>query len=349
MEMSSLRIAGLLIGLVSLYVTFTIYRGPRWKRKNFVFFGIFSLGLITVSINPDTLNNVAEILKLEQRQRGRILALMIGSNIILWFLLLYVKSKLDEYRYQFDLLIRKLGHEEIKDLLKKEIANKEIMVIIPAFNEAANLKELLQRIPSKIQEKNVGALIVDDGSVDNTRDVVIQAGHLVVQNKINRGQGAASRLGYDVLLKNNIQIGVTMDADNQHLPEEIETVVAPILNNEYDLVIGSRILGESFKSSVMRDTGINLFTKTINFIAGTKLTDCSSGFRAFNVKKMSSLNLREEQFQTAEVIVEAAKKGLRIGEVPITIVQRKHGTSKKGRDIKYGLFFAKTIIKSWWR
>jgi cellulose synthase/poly-beta-1,6-N-acetylglucosamine synthase-like glycosyltransferase len=349
MELSSLRIAGLIIGIIGLYVTFTIYRGPRWKRTNFIFFGIFSLCLITVSINPNVLNLLAEILKLEQQQRGRILVLLIGSNIILWFLLLYLKSKLDENRYQFDLLIRKLGHEEIEDLLKKEIADKEIMVIIPAYNEAANLKELLERIPAKIKDKNVGALIVDDGSDDNTKDIVIEAGYLVVQNKINRGQGAASRLGYDVLLRNNIHIGVTMDADNQHLPEEIERLVAPILNNEYDLVIGSRILGESFKSSLMRDTGISLFTKTINFVTGTTLTDCSSGFRAFNVDKMNSLNLKEDQFQTAEVIVEASKKSLRIGEVPITIVKRKHGTSKKGRDIKYGLFFAKTILKSWWR
>jgi hypothetical protein len=79
------------------------------------------------------------------------------------------------------------------------------------------------------------------------------------------------------------------------------------------------------------------------------LTDCSSGFRAFNVNKISLLNLKEDQFQTAEVIVEAAKKSLRIGEVAITIVKRKHGTSKKGRDLKYGFFFAKTVLKSWWR
>ena len=282
-------------------------------------------------------------------QRGRILALLIGSNIMLWFLIVYFKTRQDEYRYQFDLLIRKLGHEAIEDFLKQEIADKEIMVIIPAYNEAENLKELLRKIPAQVKGRNVGVLVVDDGSSDNTKDVVLQAGYLVAQNKINRGQGAASRLGYDVLLRNNIQIGVTMDADNQHLPEEIETLVTPILNNEHDLVIGSRILGESFKSSMLRDTGINLFTKVINFATGTRLTDCSSGFRAFNVTKMSSLNLREEQFQTAEVIVEAAKKGLKIGEVPITIVERKHGTSKKGRDIKYGLFFAKTILKSWWR
>ena len=140
-----------------------------------------------------------------------------------------------------------------------------------------------------------------------------------------------------------------MDADNQHLPEEIEKLVAPVLNDEYDLVIGSRILGESHESSMMRSTGIHLFTRAINVITGLRLTDCSSGFRAFNVQKMSSLNLREDQFQTAEVIVEAVKKGLRIAEVPITIVKRNYGSSKKGRDIKYGLFFAKTILKSWWR
>src|SRR4030065_1039851 len=145
MEISGLRIAGLIVGLFGLYVTFVIYRGPRWKRKNFVFFGLFSICLITVSVNPDAVNLAADLLKLEQKQRGRILALLIGSNIILWFLLLYFKSNLDEYKYQFDLLIRKLGREEIEDLLKEKITDKEIMVIIPAYNEADNLKELLQR------------------------------------------------------------------------------------------------------------------------------------------------------------------------------------------------------------
>ena len=94
MELSSLRVAGLIVGLIGLYVTFTIYRGPRWKRANFVFFGIFSFALVTVSINPNVLNHVAEILKLEQQQRGRVLALLIGSSIILWFLVLSIKAYL---------------------------------------------------------------------------------------------------------------------------------------------------------------------------------------------------------------------------------------------------------------
>ncbi|MHA2219206.1 MAG: DUF2304 family protein [Candidatus Hodarchaeales archaeon] len=347
--MSTLRIAGLIIGLIGFFITFIIYRGPKWKRINFIFLGLFSLSLVLVSASPNVLNLIANILKLEREERGRILALLIGSNIILWFLLIYIKSKLDEYRYQFDLLVRKMGHEAIDDLLKKELIDKDIMVIIPAYNEAENLKELLMRIPKTIMDKKVGVLVVDDGSNDNTRDIVIQAGHLVAQNKINRGQGAASRLGYDVLLRNNIKVGVTMDADNQHMPDDIETLVRPILDNDLDLVIGSRVLGESDKSSLMRKAGIHLFTRITNLFTGLKLTDCSSGFKAFNVKQISILNLKEDQFQSAEVIVEASKKGLRIGEVPITMAVRKHGITKKGRDWKYGLFFAKTLLKSWWR
>lgn len=349
MELSGLRIAGLIVGLLGLYVTFTIYRGPRWKKKNFIFFGLFSICLITVSLNPDVLNLAAGMLKLEQEQRGRILALLIGSNIVLWFLLLFSNTKLDEYGYQFDLLIRKLGREEIEDLFKKEIADKEIMVVIPAYNEAENLQELLKRIPSKIKGRKVGVLVVDDGSSDKTKEVVIQAGHLVAQNKINRGQGAASRLGYDVLVRNNVQFGVTMDADNQQMPEEIENLVEPVLNNEHDLVIGSRVLGTTYKNSMLRSTGVLFFTRIINLATGLKLTDCSSGFKAFDVSKMSKLNLREAQFQSTEVILEAAKKGLRIGEVPITVLERKYGSSKKGTDLRYGLFFAKTVLKSWWR
>ncbi len=347
-KMSVLRLIGLTIGIFGLLMTFKVYRGPRWKRKNFILWGIFSLSLIIVSIDPNMLNTVAKTLKLEPRYRGRVFFLLITSNIILWFLFLYVKTRLDEYRYQFDLLIRRLGQEDIEHS-QKSISDKDIMIIIPAYNEAENLKELLPRIPQRIKDKRVGVIVIDDGSTDGTTDVVIQAGHLVVQNKINRGQGAASRLGYDILVKNHIPIGVTMDADNQQLPEEIENLVEPILNNKFDLVIGSRVMGKSHKTTLLRNTGIKIFTRIINLITDLKLTDCSSGFKAFNVKEINKLNLREEQFQAAEVIIEAAKKGLRICEVPMTTMERKFGESKKGRDLRYGIFFAKTILKSWWR
>jgi len=348
--MSNLRIIGLIIGMFGLFLTLKIYRGAKWKRLNFVLFGLFSISIIAVSLYPDMLNTIAGILALHPEQRGRILTLLILTNILLWFLLLAFKTKIDKYAYQFDLLIRNLGYEESSHILEDKIVNKEIAVIIPAFNEVESLKELLKRMPEELEGRKLIIVVIDDGSTDNTAQEVEKAGFLVVRNKINRGQGAASRMGYDVLLKHsNIKVGVTMDADGQHLPEEINKLVKPILEDKYDLIIGSRILGKRQKDTFLRNTGISLFSKIINFLSGLKLTDCSSGFKAFNVDKMRTLNLREEQFQAAEVIIEAAKKGLRISEVPITILERKWGKTNKGKDWKYGIYFAKTIIKSWWR
>lgn len=347
--MSNLRILGCIIGILGLFATFLIYRGPKWKRSNFAVFSLFNLGLIVITINPDSVNFLRDLFSLQASQHGRLIALLIISNIFVLFFLFYTKSKVEKHGLQFDQLIRNLGigYLEKTDEIKAKI--KSITVVIPAYNEAENLNELLARIPDKISGSDVGVLVVDDGSEDDTIKVAQKYNHLVVSNRINRGQGAASRLGYDILIKYDVAVGVTMDADNQHRPEDMEKLVAPILDNKFDLVIGSRILGSQEKISRFRNTGIFLLTRIINYITGMKITDCSSGYKAFNIQKIKNLQLTEDQFQAAEVLIEARKKGLRIGEVPITINRRKHGRSKKGTDWSYGFYFAKTILKTWWR
>jgi hypothetical protein len=87
----------------------------------------------------------------------------------------------------------------------------------------------------------------------------------------------------------------------------------------------------------------------VTLLSGVKITDCSSGFRAFIVGKMAQLDLRQDQFQTSEVLITAAKRGLRIGEVPIHIALRQYGESRKGRNFYYGLMFFKTVARTWWR
>jgi glycosyltransferase involved in cell wall biosynthesis len=195
----------------------------------------------------------------------------------------------------------------------------------------------------------VGVLVVDDGSDDETKEIVQNDGHLVVSNVINRGGGAALRLGYDILRNSGANICITMDADGQHRPEEIEKLVSPIIKDEYDVVIGSRILGSRKKDSLVRAAGVNIFGAIISSLLGKRMTDPSSGFRAFKMDRIKDIDLREDQYHTSELIIEAVKKGLRVKEVPITILKRKYGKSKKGRNLKYGLYFAKTIIKAWWR
>jgi hypothetical protein len=140
-----------------------------------------------------------------------------------------------------------------------------------------------------------------------------------------------------------------MDADGQHRPEDIKNLLLPIIEDQYDCVIGSRILGDREKASWLRITGVYFFGRIVSVLLGKKITDPSSGFRAFRMEAMASIRLHEDQYHTSELIIEAVRKGLRIGEVPITILKRKYGQSKKGKDLAYGFHFARIIFKTWWR
>ena len=344
--MSSLRLAGLIVGIAGLICTFLFYRGAKWKRLNFIFFSLVNVSLIAVSINPNIVNFLRDLLALQQYQYGRILALLIISNVLLMFISVYTASKVENYRLQFDQLVRKLGLGFL-EAASKDL--KPIMVVIPAYNEAENLKYLLPRIPVKIKNTEVGVLVVDDGSEDETSQIVKEHNQFVVSNPINRGGGAALRLGYDILRKSDAAVCVTMDADGQHRPEDIEELVAPILDDEYDVVIGSRILGTREKDDPIRIAGVHVFSAIISSLLGKRITDPSSGFRAFKMDKIKSIDLYEDQYHTSELIIEAVKKGLRVNEVPITILKRQFGKSKKGRDLTYGFHFARAIIKTWWR
>ena len=332
--MSSLRLVGLIIGISGLIATFLFYRGPKWKRFNFVFFSFFNVSLIAVTINPNVVNFLRDLLSLQKYQYGRIIALLIASNIILMFFLLSTASKVENFRLQFDQLVRKLGIGSF-DIMPDKI--KPIMIVIPAYNEAENLQYLLPKIPAEINGLDVGVLVIDDGSIDQTRQIVFEYGHPIVSNMINRGGGAALRLGYDILKDAGGNICVTMDADGQHQPEEIETLVLPIINNEYDVVIGSRVLGTREKDNPIRIAGVHLFSAVISTLLGKRITDPSSGFRAFKIDKLKNIDLYEDQYHTSELIIDAVKKGLRVKEVPICILKRKFGKSKKGRcaDIPY--------------
>jgi hypothetical protein len=347
--MSNLRIAGFIIGIIGLMATFIIYRGPKWKRANFVLFTLFNLSLVIVSLNPDVVNFIRDMLALKTSQRGRVIALLIISSIFLFLYSIHTNSKLDKYQLQFDRLIRSLGANTLEESTAVIEKIKPIMIVIPAYNEADNLKEILSRFPSTIGGVEIGILVIDDGSYDDTAHVASEAGVCSVRNPINRGGGAALRLGYDILQKAGSAICVTMDADGQHDPGDIEKILLPIVNDQYDFVIGSRILGNREKDSRLRIVGVYIFGWLISLLLGKKITDPSSGFRAFRMESVASITLHENQYHTSELIIESVKKGLRIGEVPITILKRKYGKSKKGNDWAYGLHFARIIIKTWWR
>jgi cellulose synthase/poly-beta-1,6-N-acetylglucosamine synthase-like glycosyltransferase len=332
-----------------MVVNFTYHRGPRWSRSVFGLVSLVAVALIIVSINPQSVDVLRDTLSLGGVAAGRLLALAVFGSFAAILLALYAKGRADSLHRSLDRIVGAETAE--RALLAQDLAHRiePILVLIAALNEAPNLELLLPRMPREVNDHGISVLVIDDGSTDATSDIASANNCFVARNTINRGQGAAFRVGYIIARRCKAKIVVTMDADNQHRPEDLSAMIEPILNDRADFVIGSRVLGSADPSSRVRSTGVIVLSKLISVLSGQRITDCSSGFRAFRCDRVAELDLRADQFQTSEVILEAAKKGLRVSEVPIHINLRAHGESRKGPNATYGFFFLKTMIKTWWR
>ncbi len=347
--MSLLRWLGLLFGIAAFAQAFGLFRRGRIRVFDFAVGMLFSLSLITVSAFPESVGLLRDMMALKRDQFSRLIAVAIVSNLLLWVLLFYTRFRWSNHLDQFDRLIRQLGVAEFRRNYPEVDALAPIVVVIPAYNEAENIGHVLEAMPKSVAGVKVSVVVIDDGSDDGTAEAARAAGAAAVSSQINRGGGAALRMGFDIARAYGAEIVVTMDADGQHLPSEIERLVEPILAGRFECVIGSRILGERESDSRIRYAGIHVFNTVIRILTSVKITDCSNGFRAFRVDVLSRLLLRQDQFHTSELIIDAAKNGIAIGEAPVTVLRRKSGESKKGKDLTYGLSFARTVLKTWWR
>ncbi|MGN6259087.1 MAG: glycosyltransferase family 2 protein [Solirubrobacterales bacterium] len=225
----------------------------------------------------------------------------------------------------------------------------KIAILVPAYNEADNIGVVLGQIPPAVCGVRTEVLVVDDGSRDGTGDVAAEHGALVARHVTNRGGGAALRTGYRLMVESGAEIVVTLDADGQHRPDEMERLVKPILDGEVDMAHGSRVLGHAESNHFARELGIVFFNRLVSFITRTHVTDCSNGYRAVRTTVLPQLVLRQEQFHTSEFMIEAIKRGIPAKEVPITVEQRLHGHSKKPAAFRYGAGFANAIVRTWLR
>jgi glycosyltransferase involved in cell wall biosynthesis len=195
----------------------------------------------------------------------------------------------------------------------------------------------------------VHPIVIADGCTDATETVARAAGATVIRRDLRRGSGAAVRLGYQAALDSGAKVIVTIDADNQHDPAEMQRLVEPLLSGEAEMVQGSRVLGSFEIESEARSWGVKVFARLLTFLARTKITDPSTGYRAMTADALRSLDLKQDQFYVSEVILDAARKGLTVVEVPITLRKRAYGTTKKPTTLRYAWGFSKAMIRTWLR
>lgn len=224
----------------------------------------------------------------------------------------------------------------------------DLLVIMPAYNEAENLPVVLSAAPAEVCGQRIKVVVCDDGSRDGTGEVAIKYGAYLLRSDVNLGGGQALRAGFLLAQQQHIPFVVTLDADGQHRWEDLPAVVAPLVQDGVDVVVGSRLLGSSEGGQWVRALGIHFFNGVLSVLTGRPVTDCSSGYRGIRVKVLEKLRLVQARHHTAELLIEAHHQQLKVVEVPITIVPRLSGQSKKGANWLYGLRFASTIASAWW-
>jgi hypothetical protein len=345
-ELTALRSVGLAMAVA--IVAYALVRRRSLRNVDVLILLAVGLGLAVVS-GTEITDKLLSAFSFQKGNGGRILGLAVFAIFVLFLLVLRAVSQAGRNSRQLSAVLEGLAWEEFRQANLPERFRGKIAILVPAYNEAENIGHVLDRMPAEVCGAETAVLVVDDGSRDDTGDVAAEHGAIVARHVINRGGGAALRTGYRLMVESGAKIVVTLDADGQHLPSEMERLVKPVLDGEVDVAHGSRVLGQADRNHFAREMGIVFFNRLVSLITRTHVTDCSNGYRAVRTTVLPQLVLRQEQFHTSEFMIEAIKRGIPAKEIPITVEQRLHGHSKKPAVVRYGLGFANAIVRTWLR
>lgn len=190
-------------------------------------------------------------------------------------------------------------------------------------------------------------IVYDDGSTDDTSELAKSVGAIVIKSPKNTGYGAAIRALFQAAREQNADIMVTLDSDGQHNPDQIPRVIEPLCTQNFDMVIGSRFLSKEDRAKIprYRSFGIKTITKLTQSASYSGLTDSQSGFRAYNKKAISEINLFEDGMAVStEILLRAREKNLLATEVPITINYENSDTSTHN-PISHGIGVLYSVLQ----
>lgn len=202
------------------------------------------------------------------------------------------------------------------------------IILIPAYNEEKSIESVLSSVREFCPDFDV--LVINDGSTDRTSELARKFPFAnVIDLPVNLGIGGAVQTGFLFSRKKDYDLAVQIDGDGQHKPSEVGKIVGPILNGEAEVVIGSRFIEKSpYKSRFYRMLGIKLFYLTNRLLLGDRITDSTSGFRAYSRKAIRILSRNyPDDYPEPEAVYILRKKGIPIKEVPVEMGMRAAGKS----------------------
>jgi len=221
---------------------------------------------------------------------------------------------------------------------------RRTLVIIPAYNEEKNINHVLSDIEQSGFDLDV--VVIDDGSGDRTAEIARSRGVAVISLPFNLGIGGAVQTGFRYASENGYHIAIQFDADGQHIAGEIGLLLECMEKESCDVVIGSRFLTRtSYRTPFARRLGIGIFTIINTLIVGKRITDNTSGFRAYNRKAIEFLSRDyPSDYPEPEAVIVLSRNGFRISEVAVEMNQRMFGDSSIG--VLGSLYYMVKVILS---
>lgn len=214
-----------------------------------------------------------------------------------------------------------------------------LIALIPAYNEERFIASVVLKTKRYVDE----VWVVDDGSQDATAELAREAGAFVICHERNQGKGAALNTGFRALRNLEDALVVTLDADGQHDPAELQAVIAPIQAGEADLVVGSRYLAKDSDVPISRIWGHKFFNSITFLASGVAVSDSQSGYRAFSRRAMEVITFNSRSFSVeSEMQFLANQHGLRVVEVPIVI---RYPDQPKRSVVRHGLIVLNGVLR----
>jgi hypothetical protein len=349
MSAEHISVAGILIAALFAVYGFARYRGGG-SRLDLLISLLIALGVVLVSVVPQLFEPVSRLLGLENRA----FALLGLANLLLFALFLNMLGRVREAGRRSGEIVTGLAVREYSEkyLSAEERADGhpgEILIVVPAYDEEGGIQGVLRRVPDEVLGHEVKTVVVDDSSNDASAAIARAEGVPVVTHVVNRGQGDALRTGFAIAQTERSQVVVNLDADGQYKPEELDRLVKPIIEGKADFVLGSRFMGFYEEAGSVRHVGVVFFSRMISLLTGVKVSDCTNGYRAIRVSELHKMNLREDRFNANEIILEALKHKLRFEQVPVSMMSRAAGETKKPARLAYPLGVFRVIISTWLR
>lgn len=362
MTLEHIRVVGVVVALLLAAYGVSRYGRGGWRKFDLLLALAIASGVAAISLFPQ----VGEVFAVLFDLNNRAFALLSVSILILFGLFLYLLGQVRlnsrrngdlvsalavrEYRERYgDLSGERDGERDGERGSDVSGERGTLMIVVPAYNEEGGMAAVLSRVPREVLGLRVRVVVVDDGSSDATVDIARRAGVPVVSHVVNRGQGDALRTGFAIARQEGAEVVINLDADGQYRPEEMDRLVRPILDDEADYVHGSRFMGHYEEAGGVRHIGVVFFSNLLSILSGKKITDCTNGFRAIRGSLLHKLDLREESFSATELILEGLKNRLRFMEVPVTMLKRSEGESKKPPSLAYPFGVFRVILRTWLR